>query len=763
MLRRSPFLIPAFILILLILVSSCSAPVPPPTASHSPAATALPGAVEAPAATEAPSPVEGESPSQTVASPSLAETSESPGDLSPAPLETIAPIPTGQALQVSPTPEQAGYPESSIGPEETQITPGATMTPVSTAASPQHTSEAQSVHQIHLEWPGEMRLGDSDTIGLTIVPSTLGFLVVAEYPEHQVVTQTVVIQRPSGYELFAVARLDGPGFDYSPRGEQVQYIPGNSALSWKWAVTPKRSGNQRMAIALALRWLPLDGNAGITREATIFAKSLDIKVHALFGLTQAEAMLLGILSLLLGSGIGAVGLAAGPTRNSGRYQYRSPNNRLVIETRAEINLPAQIQVLLQSLFSNYGRVIIEHEFLSGYSGARTLLTLPLHPDGRADAYTIAKIGDRGAIEREYRNYETYVKNTLPPITARIQHPPVVAHRAPPSGLAALQYTFIGEPGKSPVSLRQSLLDNPDPELLRRLMDVFGPNWWLQRRPFVFHAGQEYDRLLPSHFIVAPEHDRGTTTPLDGRANPSQLDLRPGDQVLLRSFPVRELRQDHRSLSLQGPSTPGVPPLRIRWLSTANPEGQVGRIIATRQTILNKLVDGCELFDLPNPIKALPDLLQATISGCASTIHGDLNLENLLIGPGRLIWLIDFASTRSGHAVMDFSHLSAEIIAHLIAPQIPTAEEYLRLIISPSDSPHSHLFTLLKTVEELAGYCLFNPADPSEYDLSLILTCLGALKYTNLDRHARNLLLVTAAQRLLRRNPASVRSEGQSAV
>ena len=46
----------------------------------------------------------------------------------------------------------------------------------------------------------------------------------------------------------------------------------------------------------------------------------------------------------------------------------------------------------------------------------------------------------------------------------------------------------------------------------------------------------------------------------------------------------------------------------------------------------------------------------------SIIHGDLNLENVLIGPGGMVWLIDFATTREGHPLMDFAHLEAEIIA-----------------------------------------------------------------------------------------------------
>ncbi len=83
----------------------------------------------------------------------------------------------------------------------------------------------------------------------------------------------------------------------------------------------------------------------------------------------------------------------------------------------------------------------------------------MRPNGRSDAYTIVKIGPRPDIQREYRNYETYVRDSLPPLTARIQRPPVTVRG---SQRAALQYTFIAEPGRLPVSLRLALRENPMP-------------------------------------------------------------------------------------------------------------------------------------------------------------------------------------------------------------------------------------------------------------------------------------------------------------
>ncbi len=66
-------------------------------------------------------------------------------------------------------------------------------------------------------------------------------------------------------------------------------------------------------------------------------------------------------------------------------------------------------------------------------------------------------------------------------------------------------------------------------------------------------------------------------------------------------------------------------------------------------------------------------------GSQSIIHGDLNLENILLGPGDFLWLIDFAQTREGPPLFDFAHLEADLIAHVFAPRIDRVENYLALL------------------------------------------------------------------------------------
>jgi hypothetical protein len=502
---------------------------------------------------------------------------------------------------------------------------------------------------------------------------------------------------------------------------------------------------------MILRWIPTSAAAGApaepVREITAYSRGLEVRVISFLGLTQSQAALAGVFTILLGGGLGAFAVATRPRPGQPRFKIRdlAPDPGLTIELPAAMQLDPSEKALLQTLFQRYGRLMIEREFLSGYSGARALLALPIRQDGRADAYTIAKIGMRPAIEQEYANYETFVKDTLPPVTARIQHAPVSTRAANSQALAALRYTFIGEPGKPPLSLRQALLENPDPALLFRLLELFGPSWWLQRRPYNFHLALEYDRVLPTHLVLEEAEGKGSL--LDGRTAPSRLDFRPGDLLTLRHFPYIELRPDGRSLSLMGQPPAGHPPLRLRWLSTRRPEGATGRVVSTRRTLLSGFTQDFDLLGLPDPLPRLPALLDETVTGSQSTIHGDLNLENILIGPGGVLWLIDFASTRDGHALFDFAHLFAEIIAHVLAPQIASPADYLALLRDPAASPFSPLYSLLEAVEQIAARCLFNPGRPAEFDLAQTMACLGALKYTNLERHAKHLLYLTAALKI----------------
>ena len=667
-------------------------------------------------------------------------------------MPTVRPVET-QAASAAPA-------ESLPAPEAIVVVTSTKATTESLAISRAQvvTSEARIVE---LEWPPEMRLGDSDIVRIALVPSVNGYTVTTEFPGNTTVTRTVEVERPQNYEVFAVGQLDGAGFEISPAAEWSKALLPGQLVDWRWTIRPNAAGQHRLALVLKLRWVPTgvpaDQVADQTREADLFTKGMTVQVSSVMGLglSTAQASSTGLVGLLIGSGLGLFGLAfrRAPQIKATLAQVVNPNASLKIEPHAKMQLAGDEIALLRTLFAKYDRIVLENEFRSGYSGARTFLVHPIHADGRADAFTIAKMGSRASIQREFDNYQRFVKDTLPPITARIQEPPVTA----PAPLnrddkAVLRYTFIGEQGRMPVSLREALLAEPETgsALLRKLFETFGPNWWMQRKPYVFRLAQEYDRMLPAHFVIEPVAANAISGAkrMDGRKPAEQDTYRIGDVVALQHFPTSgvELRADGRSLSLKGEAAAGQPPLRLRWLDAdlaqtrrfAN--GAFGRIVGTRETLLREWVTGPETADLhglPDPIAKLPRLLGERVQGTQSTIHGDLNLENGLVGPGGFVWLIDFAETRDGHALYDFAHLEAEIIAHVIAPSEPDAGRFVAQL-------QAGAYSLLQEMHQMAAKCLFNPSQMREYELALGVTCLGATKYGNLTAHQQHLLFLTAA-------------------
>lgn len=639
---------------------------------------------------------------------------------------------------VQPAPEQSASPLPTQPPTQQPTPPAAERT---SPPAPTQLPPAEVVIEpriIDVEWPRTLRWGDSDTVRLRLLPDGNDYLLEAEFPEHDIQSQPLPVERPDGYFLSAVARLDGVGFTISPAGEQERQLPPGEGAVWHWSLTPNARGQQRLTIQLALQWTPSERIDGSAYRRDVFSRGLDIQVTTFLGMTANQSFFFGILGMLLGSGLSLASLLWKNPRLRAGFIRRLPSAALVIEPHAAITLDGEEERLLRGLFDRYARVLIVKEFLSGYSGARTLLVLPLHPDGQSDAYTIVKLGERESMLAEYRNYETFVKDRLPPITARIQHPPVMV---PNGERAGLQYTFIAEPGRHPISLRESLLADGSPKLLVKLYETFAPNWWMQRSPYTFVLAQEYDRLMPPHLVLEPLDTRppgSITHEVHVRSSPTALNVKIGDVVYLRSFERCETRADRRSLTLYCQPQPGKPPLRLRWMAARPPNRGYARVAATRASLLAGWTSRLDLAGLPDPLPRLPELQDRTVHGTRSIIHGDLNVENVLVGPGGFVWLIDFAHTRQGHTLFDFVHLEMELITQVIAPT--TTPAGLLCALERGD----HL--LLTSIDHLCHQCLFNPDWEEELALARVMTLLGGLKYANLSDQARQLLYLAAAYR-----------------
>ncbi len=644
-----------------------------------------------------------------------------------------------------------------------------TVPPAATPTSPGPTPTEAPYYEereIELEWPAELRLGDSDIIRLSLIPSSEGYKVQVEFPDHTAEVEPAEVPYIPGYSVLAIARLDAAGFDFEPKGQQVQALIQDVPISWHWTIYPESAGRHRMSVLLNLRWIPQDTSQAI-KEVAFWQKGIEVQVNAPFGLSVPQARAVGIAGVLVG-GLLALPLAEFAARQraernrASRVRRLKPNRSLVLDKGPGVTIADTETQLLQALFGEYERISIDKRYFSGYSGARTFLVQPVRHDGRTDAYVIVKIGSQSQIQAEYANYETFVRHTLPPITSRVLGPPVVVSDQP---AAALEYTFVGTPDTAPVSLREYALSNPAAETAEliegRLFSTFGPAWWMQRIPYHFTMGQEYDKLLPVHLLLEIAKPEVGARLISGDS--SQLpDIQPGDVVRLSNAVVMEVRPSRRTATLTW-STQQSSSVRVRFQEVeqgAFYEGQsirecFGSVVATRADLLRwetaKAFPDVNLLEetvriagrtLPNPLIHLNTRLSERLQGTSSVIHGDLNLENVLVGPGELVWLIDFAATREGHTLFDFARLEAELTTQVVAEKFAgqglNLHEFLTVLERLEDNGANlpgelgEAQQLLAVVRRTARRCLYDPTDLREFRKALILSYLGTLKFSNLD-------------------------------
>ena len=130
----------------------------------------------------------------------------------------MAPTPANEAPAEAPAITQPAAAEPTAAPEVEKPVGPTRLVP--TEVLPQEPIEEEPLVEgrlVELEWPARLRMGESDVIRLALVPTRAGYVARAEFPEHDLQTREVPVPRPNGYELYAIARLDGVGFEISPR------------------------------------------------------------------------------------------------------------------------------------------------------------------------------------------------------------------------------------------------------------------------------------------------------------------------------------------------------------------------------------------------------------------------------------------------------------------------------------------------------------------------------------------------------------------
>lgn len=458
---------------------------------------------------------------------------------------------------------------------------------------------------------------------------------------------------------------------------------------------------------------------------------------------------------------------------------------------SQVKLNAEQRRVLQLMFRDYGQVSVVRELEGGYSGARVLLVRPIRVDGYKDAPVVVKLDDRYAILYERRRYDLHVKSTLPSSTARLVDAPTVPDN---SSIGGLKYTFVGRlEDMEPVSLREFARQHDPKELsgvIRSLFDIFGQAWWLQRKPYRFGAWREYEHTLPPALVIdaLPDEDDvvGEALPLTPLGAWSRTDqIMPGQIVSLRGFAVQKIDIEgdilHVASGAQAEAINRSGKVQIRGLQltrSAHFRGEiidelVGRVVRTRQDLLLRVVHNLEppfdvhaneiaaqhdlIDDLPNPLMHIQALLERQVSGYLSTIHGDLHLGNVLVGPHGDAWLIDFEWTRDGHSLFDWAMLEASILVEVVSRAAPPGWEgawgIVGLLASINRGEERVLherhyaaraLTTVRTIRDIVAQCMGSTERWHEYYLALAFMGLRLAQWQSESLDARRLAFLVSA-------------------
>lgn len=485
-----------------------------------------------------------------------------------------------------------------------------------------------------------------------------------------------------------------------------------------------------------------------------------------------------------------------------------------IEILRNLRLNDVEHTLLRQLFSasdavRAAKVSVGREFGDGLTAARVLLVRPTGADGVEELPVVVKMGPRALIEQEWLATQQHVLRRLPGFT-QVQGRAV--NVAAPDGAqwGALRYAQVGDGVFDVESLgqyvRHAALADLWYVLENRLLRQLGVFWRATASWETVRLQHSYDAILPVNLVVEPVASAVSGAQveavlLDARSM-AQGEAAPivgqNDLVRLHHFVVTEVSEAGREITLNLPTTARarvaayrlrlhLPQMDERLQPGATLPSTLCRVRETRFTLLlanalSQLDEEAQNGDeaaptewaaqlrqphlslpaqanvtLPNPLLLLPALLGRTFELRVATIHGDLNLRNVLIDPeARTVHFIDCAAARRDHVLHDLLRLERDIVVELLAqtffqsnmPPSTIYTLYLYVHCATQGEPHDvgqfaipkalnpalhRAYVLLLTIRQAARDYLGRAGGWDEYYTGLVVHLLGALKFKDLDR------------------------------
>jgi len=206
------------------------------------------------------------------------------------------------------------------------------------------------------------------------------------------------------------------------------------------------------------------------------------------------------------------------------------------------------------------------------------------------------------------------------------------------------------------------------------------------------------------------------------------------------------------------------------------ERVIGQVVKTRDDLLTESLEQLEpdfsprarwipldMLQIPNPLVHYGELLDRTVNGSFSRIHGDLHLGNIVIGPKEQPWLIDFSATRDGHTLFDWATLEVSLLGDVIMPQVGNTWQNARQVLvylaamtaqMPVTGMKTDVFigmSAISSLREIVNECLTDPGDLMEYQIALGMCALRAITFPGMSLGGRRLMFLLSGLMLMELN------------
>jgi len=158
--------------------------------------------------------------------------------------------------------------------------------------------------RLTLEFPPQMRAGDSDLVRLTLEVDDLGNVTPTAQIEGNVITGQV-IEIPNHYEshnVIAETRFDIAGMEIRPTELVSEALSPGSSVTFYWSIRPPEAGVYHGTIWLHLRFV--DKLNGEESRQAVSAQILEIEAVNFLGLSGNLARTTGVVGSVVGTIIG---------------------------------------------------------------------------------------------------------------------------------------------------------------------------------------------------------------------------------------------------------------------------------------------------------------------------------------------------------------------------------------------------------------------------------------------------------------------------